>query len=197
MIDKYGTGQDPYCYPGSSILRNRFNIRDESILEEAEREITTIASNNILFSPPPYNFEYFKSIHRVLFARIYEWAGELRSIDISKDDTRFCVTNRIEPEADKLFKNLKAEDYFANLSDEQFAKAIAELYGDINMLHPFREGNGRAQRILFEHIALNAGYTIDWSIATTEQWKEANIRAVACDYQDLTDIIKHGLNSIA
>ncbi len=67
MISKYRSGQDPYCYPGTEILINKFNIKDNNILQEAEREITTIALNNISFSVPPYDLNYLKDIHRVLF----------------------------------------------------------------------------------------------------------------------------------
>jgi cell filamentation protein len=68
MVDKYGTEQDPYCYPGSQVLRNLLGIRDDDILEDAERELTEIAVRNLEFSEPPYNYAYLKLIHGALFA---------------------------------------------------------------------------------------------------------------------------------
>ena len=107
MVDKYGTGDDPACYPGTSVLKNLLDIEDEDLLEEAEREISSITASEIEFSPPPYDLAYLQEIHLILFADIYSWAGAIRSVDISKGETRFCSVNRVVPEAEKLFSHLK------------------------------------------------------------------------------------------
>ncbi len=70
MVDKYGTGQDPYCYRNSQVLKNLLGIRDEEILESAERELTEIAVQNLEFSEPPYDYAYLKFIHKTLFTDI-------------------------------------------------------------------------------------------------------------------------------
>jgi len=62
------------------------------------------------------------------------------------------------------------------------------------MIHPFREGNGRVQRLLFEHIALNCGYIIDWSTVSTEAWVTANINGVNCDFKLLEEIFQSALS---
>ena len=197
MVDKYGTGQDPYCYKGTDILINNFDIRDEETLQEAEREFTTAALNNIEFLPPPYDLSYLQDLHSLLFSHIYSWAGEIRTIDISKQDTRFCTSTRIEPEANKIFHYLEAENYFENEDHDSFIMKIAELYADLNMIHPFREGNGRVQRLLFEHIALNCGYSIDWDVASTEEWISANIHGVNCNFKPIEDIFRAALQEAA
>ncbi len=68
--------------------------------------------------------------------------------------------------------------------------ACAELFGDLNVVHPFREGNGRAQRILFEHIIVNAGYEISWWEVDVQEWTQANIDAVVCDYTALIRVFE-------
>ena len=151
-LDKYGTGDDPYCYPGSNVLQNLLNIEDDEELAEAEAKLTELAVEEIEFDAPPYDLDYFQSLHRQVFADVFEWAGELRSIDMSKGTTRFCTCKRIAPEAGKLFQQLAGENYFEGYEREAFVAAIAEFYIELNMVHPFREGNGRAQRLLFEHI---------------------------------------------
>lgn len=194
MLDKYGAGQDPYCYPNTKVLINKFGIKDEKILQEAEREITTVALKDIFFSSPPYNLNYLKNIHDTLFSHIYDWAGKIRTVDIAKQETLFCTCSRIEPEANKIFLSLKKKDYFLNNTNEIFIKNIAELYADLNMIHPFREGNGRVQRLLFEHIALNCGYIIDWGTVSTETWITANIHGVNCDFKPLEKIFQLALS---
>lgn len=190
MVDKYGTGDDPVCYPGTSVLKNLLNIEDEDLLEEAEREISSITASEIEFSPPPYDLAYLQEIHRSLFADIYTWAGDIRSVDISKGETRFCSVNRIIPEAEKLFSRLSALNYFIDLDREDLISNVAELYGDMNMIHPFRDGNGRAQRILFEHIVINSGFEISWGNIDQDEWIDANIASVNCDYAPLQAIFE-------
>ncbi|WP_341520945.1 putative adenosine monophosphate-protein transferase Fic [Pseudomonas sp. G.S.17] len=190
MLDKYGVGQDPYCYPGTSVLRNLLDLTDDQTLSEAERALSEVAADAIEFAPPPYDLSYLQSVHRRLFADLYEWAGELRTVDISKDSTHFCTTSRIEPEAKKLFTHLAQANWFQGLDRSALVAASAELFGDLNVVHPFREGNGRAQRILFEHIIVNAGYEISWWAVDAQVWLQANIDAVVCDYKALTGVFE-------
>lgn len=196
MVDKYGTGQDPYCYKNSLVLINKFNIINDFILQNAEREISTVASDNIKFKTPPYDFNYLKNIHFELFSVIYDWAGKVRTIDISKGDTRFCVVSRIEPESKKVFENLARNNFFVDFPKKELIKELAELYGDLNVIHPFREGNGRTQRILFEHIAWNCNYNINWSVVSKDKWIEANIKSVSCDFTLLESIFSNALHCI-
>lgn len=191
MVDKYGTGQDPDCYPGTSTLINLFDIRDDKTLETAEHDITEICASELEFQPPPYNLEYLCQIHKSLFQDIYPWAGQTRQVDISKGSTRFCNVSYLKGEADRLFSNFEAHHYFQGMDRGNLVSSIAELYGSLNMIHPFREGNGRAQRIFFEHIVTNVGFEIYWEQVSQEEWINANIAAVVCNYQ-LLEIIFEG-----
>lgn len=193
--DKYGIGQDSYCYPNSDILINSLNIHDEILLEDAEREISSLCANQIEFALPPYDLNYFCAIHKALFGDSYPWAGELRQIDISKGNTRFCSCQRIEIEAQKLFSTIDYGNTLVELSRDDLVITIAELYADLNVVHPFREGNGRAQRILFEHIIINCGFEIDWSIIEPGEWLEANIKGYYCDYSLMRSIFEKCIGS--
>lgn len=190
MLDKYGTGQDPYCYPGTRTLRNRLDITDEAVLNQAERDISASAANEIEYCLPPYDLAALQTIHRQLFDELYDWAGEIRTIDISKDTTRFCTVSRIEPESAKLLNECAHAGWFAGLDREALIVAAAELFGDLNMTHPFREGNGRAQRILFEHLIIHAGFEINWWGVEQQEWIQANIDAVVCDYAALERVFE-------
>lgn len=172
------------------MLRNRLGIPDQESLEAAEREITMEAASEVEFGSPPYDLNYFCKLHHQLFGDIYDWAGEIRTIDLSKGHTRFCSVDRIRPEAGKLFHSLEQANWFVDLDRSSLVAKIAQFYGDVNVIHPFREGNGRAQRLLFEHIIINAGFEIDWWPVDEAEWLQANIAAVACDYQQMTELFE-------
>lgn len=177
MSDKYGVGQDPYCYPNSTVLRNKLGIRNDLSLSTAEQLFSSLAAESLEFSPPPYDLNYLKSIHLTLFADLYDWAGELRTVGISKQDTRFCQPAYMEKEAGKIFKIMAAANWFDGMQRTELIAAVAHAYSELNVVHPFRDGNGRAQRILFEHLIMNAGFEISWWGIESDEWILANIAA--------------------
>lgn len=187
-MDKYDAANDHYCYEGSVTLKNKLNIRDIEILENAEREITAHTSQSIVFKHSPYSLDYMMKLHRQLFSELYEWAGELRNVDISKGGTRFCTCGRMAAESEKLFSALAKENWLKDLSKEDFCNKLAEFYCEFNMIHPFREGNGRVQRLLFEHLALSAGYDLDWENVQSDEWIKANIDGVSVNYVPMSQI---------
>lgn len=195
-LDKYGIGSDKYCYPNSDVLINKLNIRDAEELERAERDFTLLAVHKIDYREPPYDLEYLKLIHRQLFSLIYSWSGELRENDISKGDTRFCNVNRVEPESIKIFNGLHEKNYFVGLPKGEFINEMAILYADLNMIHPFREGNGRSQRIFFEHLALHNNYIIDWDLVTKDAWLKANVHGVFCDFEPMIQVFSVAIREI-
>jgi len=176
MSDKYGLGQDAYCYPGTDTLKNLLDIKDATVLQEAERDLSDLAAGCIEFCEPPYDLKYLKNVHRLLFSDIYGWAGAIRIVDISKNNSRFCTVDRIIPESEKIFDQLSAQGFLVGLGKDVLIKQVAELYTQLNAIHPFREGNGRAQRIIFEHIIVNCGFEISWVPISNDDWLEANIQ---------------------
>ena len=189
MTSKYGAGNDPACYPGTDVLRNKLGIRDPGRLQEAEAAFAATAAETIEVDAPPFNLDYLRSLHRQLFDEVYEWAGDLRTVDISKGYTRFCIASRVAPEAEKLLSQFDVER-LSGMSPGECVRHVAELYGELNMIHPFREGNGRTQRLLFEHWLLLGGYTVSWLGVGKEEWVDACIAAVSCDYLPLERIFE-------
>ena len=118
-----------------------------------------------------------------MFRDVYPWAGQIRQLDISKGDTRFCNVSYINAEIDKLFSSFATLSYFQDMDRRTLIKATAEFYGDLNMIHPFRDGNGRAQRIFLEHVITNAEFEIYWASVERREWIAANIAAVTCNYR--------------
>ena len=104
MRDKYGVSHDSYCYPASEVLKNKLNIQDYDNLAEAELAFTATRYSeysSTITSIQDFNLQHLMALHRQLFQDVYHWAGEVRTVDISKGSTRFCTCSRIEAEANK------------------------------------------------------------------------------------------------
>lgn len=109
-------------------------------------------------------------------------------MDISRGNTRFCTATRIAPEASQLLESLAAKHNFSGLERLDLVRHTAELYGELNMIHPFRDGNGRALRLFFEHLILACGYAVSWKEVDQDEWIAACIAAVWGDYSSLETI---------
>ena len=188
--------EDPNCYPKTDTLINLLDIKTNTELEEAELEITSFRLEQ--FSPKFNNltFEYLKHIHQYLFQDIYACAGQVRAVDISKGDTRFCTAVNIEREATKQFKKLNKLNNLKGLSKEEFGKCIADFFCEINVVHPFRDGNGRALRLFCEVLAVQAGFEISWKGVSKDAWMEANIKGYLGNLQPLTVIFNNASTPI-
>lgn len=174
-MNRYQVWRDHYCYPDSDVLINRYNIRDQILLDQAERDVTALTIHTITLSHPPFSLRTLCHIHYCLFNELYSWAGKIRDISISKGQTRFCQPAFIAREADHLFTKMAHEKFFSQPDHAAFCYQVAWYYCELNILHPFREGNGRALRILFEHIILHAGYQVSWEGLSASDWLAANI----------------------
>lgn len=175
-----------YCYPDSDVLINKMDIRDQAKLEEAERRLTMFRMSDLLDVPVKGDFDldHLKSIHRYLFQDLYSWAGEIRTVDISKSAV-FCKARFIEGQADELFGKLKEEHYLAGLPKERLVRRLAYYFSEINALHPFREGNGRTQREFIRELALKRGYVIRFARISRDEMMEASKESFLCRYEKM------------
>lgn len=166
------------CYEGTTCLVNKLGIRDEKKLSEIEAQITFAKAVMLEETPidDDFGFEHFKKIHDFLLCDLYEWAGQVRTVDISKKRTKFLDAASIESIGTKCFAKVK-DGYFENLSFDEFVKRIAEFYNDVNYIHPFREGNGRTQRIYFTQLIRHYGYDINFADVDTDELMIATIQA--------------------
>ncbi len=154
------------CYEGTTCLRNKFDITDEQQLAQIEGQITFAKGSELERHPiqGDFDFAHYKTIHKFLFEDIYEWAGEIRNVDISKKGTNFAKADEIEQLAAACFARLKAENHFKGQAFDEFVENIVDFYCVTNMLHPFREGNGRTQRISWLNRSAWRGITFIFQI---------------------------------
>jgi cell filamentation protein len=155
--------EDPYTDPVTGVLRNKLGLRTAEELQVAEREITHAALIFLKESPvpPSYDLGHLRAIHRRIFGDVYDWAGQLRTVAIAKGSW-FCLPQYIESSAAETFRALHGEGLLRGLPRDVFAERLAYYLGEVNAVHPFREGNGRAQRAFFEQLASDAGFVLDW-----------------------------------
>lgn len=167
------------CYEGTTCLINKFGIKDNKQLSLIEGKITFAKGSELERKPIEgnFDFEHYKAIHKYLFDEIYEWAGQIRNVDMSKKGTSFAKSNEIEQLANACFARLKSENYFKGQEFDEYISNIVDFYCVTNMLHPFREGNGRTQRIFISQLIRYAGYEIDFSNINTDDLMSATIQA--------------------
>jgi cell filamentation protein len=140
----YRAEPDPYCYPGTSVLINRLDIREQTVLDAFEAEITSQRATE----PLPrgrFGCRHYCAIHRHLFQDVYAWAGKIRTVRISKEGSKFCYPENIDREMRQLFPDLAKQRYLRHLEARTFAERAAHFLAELNAIHPFREGNGRTQ----------------------------------------------------
>lgn len=132
------------CYEGTTCLINKLGIKDEALLARTESAYVLAKASYLELHSLPGKFDlaHYQSIHHFLFSDLYEWAGELRKVDLSKKGTAFVRAAEIEQCADAYFSRA-SQINFSALTEEQAAAELADLYSTLNMIHPFREGNGR------------------------------------------------------
>ncbi len=155
--------EDPYSDPVTGVLYNKLGLATAAGLEAAEREITHTALILLDESPVSASFDlpHLQEIHKRIFDDIYEWAGQIRTVAIAKA-AMFCLPQYIDSSAAVIFRQLRDEDCLRGLRRDAFVGRVAYYMGEINALHPFREGNGRAQRAFLGQVARGAGFTLAW-----------------------------------
>jgi cell filamentation protein len=116
-----------------------------------------------------------RHIHHYLFQDVYAWAGEFRTVPIAKRNSFFARPEHIQAELQKLFHQLAGEQFLRGIDSSGFCRRAAHYLGEINALHPFREGNGRAQREFIRELAAEAGYEIAWDLVTQDEMFAASV----------------------
>lgn len=184
--------QDPYVYPGTTVLRNKLSITDGPALAQREGELIFARTLQLGKRPVKGRFDlaHLRAIHRRLFQDVYSWAGEIRTVAISKGNTLFALPQYIEPYGNQLFAGLDSEGQLKGLGHDDFARRAAYYFGEINALHPFREGNGRTQREFMAQLAREARYVLDWTRVDREALVEASIRSANGDNTPLEAMLR-------
>ena len=189
-MSRYGA-DDVYCIPGTAVLKNKAGITDQDQLDEYEGDFTAIRLLELTQNPVEGSFDlaHLCKIHQYLFQDVYEWAGEVRSVDIIRGESRFCNVRHIQSYSNTVFSAIAAEKYLVNLEPKVFANRLAHYLSEINAIHPFREGNGRVQRLFISQLAEHAGYSLDYSALDQAELYLVMQESFLGNIQPLADLI--------
>jgi cell filamentation protein len=181
---------DPYLYPNSDVLRNKLGLRDAAALEQVERALVT---QRMAEGVPEgrFDLDHLRAIHRHLFQDLFDWAGEIRRVEIAKGGDQFQFARFIETEMSDVHRRLTEAQFLQSCSPGDFAREAGRIVGDINYIHPFREGNGRVQLQYLRLLADRAGHPIDLTRI------EASKAAFRADYSPMAAEIFQMLSPFA
>lgn len=175
-----------YCYLESNVLINKLNIINPDALFVAEREITALKIAKAKDEPikGKFNLFHLKKLNKFILCDIYSWAGKLRTANISKGN-QFCLCNHLETYADYIFQKLEKENYLIKTIPDEAPKRLAYYLSEFNVLHLFREGNGRTQRLFIEYLANVAGFELDFSNVSNKEMIMVSAKSFAKEYEEI------------
>lgn len=179
---------DPYVYPGTTVLKNIPGIRSPEALDRFER-LAVAARIRQGVPEGPFDLQHLQSIHRHLFQDVYGWAGEIRTVQISKGESSFLPVRFIEQGMADVHSRLTARKFLREMGRGTFIAEAATIIGDVNHIHPFREGNGRTQLQYLQQLARQAGHPMDVRRIEPERWLNASIAANRGDCSQMSYVL--------
>jgi cell filamentation protein len=184
-------GPDTYVYPDTTVLRNKADIRDQKALDLFEADATAVRMLELFTKPIQGTFDlvHLRAIHFHLFQDVYEWAGQVRMVDISRGNSRFANFALVDSYLSGQLEGLAKENFLRVLPPETWVARMAHYMGEINAAHPFREGNGRVQRLFCSQLAEQAGYFIDFETVDQVTMYEVMIASFNGDSQPLAKLL--------
>jgi cell filamentation protein len=174
-MDDYDLTNDPYCYSGTTVLKNLANLRRQPALTRFEGALTAQRADE----PLPggrLSVRHYQAIHHHLFQDVYDWAGKFRTVRISKGGNMFCYPEYISAQMRDLFHSLPAEGYLRSRSATEFAQDAGAFLNKLNAIHPFRDGNGRTQLSFMALVATRAGHPFHFERLDPRAFLAAMIR---------------------
>ena len=175
-----------YTYKNSSVLKKKLNITTEEKLKEYETKMVALklASIDKADFKRTYDEEHLKAIHKYLFEDVYDFAGQYRLENITKDNFIFSQYQYIDENIKEVFKKTNIQS-LEDLPFEELIIKLSDFMTDLNVLHPFREGNGRATREFIREFLDKLGFEINWFEIDYNYILRASMLAVIDDSEQI------------
>ena len=140
-----------------------------------------------------FDLAHLKAIHRHLFKDVYAWAGDVRTVEIAKGGSRVQPRRFITAGMADIHRRIVATGYFRGSTPVEFAEGAGPVSGDVNHVHPFREGNGRTQLQYLKQRTARAGHTNDLTRIDRSAWLDAARRSNAGEHAAIAPCIRQAL----
>lgn len=190
--DRYEFDDDPGCYPGTTVLINLAGLQDQDALDLFE--IERVGERSLQPLPEGgFDPKHYCALHRHLFGDVYAWAGDYRSVVTWKGTSRFAQPGFIPGQMDMAFTRLKKPEFLPGSAAEAFIAEAAEFLGDVNHIHPFREGNGRTQLIFMRLLGQRAGHQFRSEAVEADEFLAAMIASYSGSMEPLIDELERML----
>lgn len=185
----------------NGVLKNKLHITDQKALEDTETVLLSdtyeyffqvLESRKITF-----DIKLIFRIHKYFLGTLYNWAGSIRNVEISKDGVLFCASSQIQKELKKLDQFIKKNLPTEKDSKEQISNKLALIHCEFNAIHPFREGNGRTIRLFLDLLSVTSGFSItDYSKTSQKAYIQACIAGMQQNYVPMQKVIFKGISKI-
>lgn len=183
-----------YTLADGNTVKNKLGATSHQELEDRETEPVRerLFEIEMGYGPPGrFDAQHLKAFHRYLFQDVFEWAGHTRDERVALSDGTiasepimkkaggqpFLIGPAIPAALDDIAQKLHDANYLRGLPRDQFAERAADVMGELNAAHPFREGNGRTQRTFMRELAKQAGHDLDFAIVSKDRIIQASIAA--------------------
>ena len=191
----YDVKNSIYTYPGSEVLKNKLNIQDEEKLKNYEVDMVAFKLSTIeKHIKKTYDENHLKAIHKHLFEEVYDFAGKYRKENIEKENFRFSEYEYIEENLKQIMKKFDLEQ-LKKLSFDDLVIFISQIMTDLNVLHPFREGNGRTTREFIRELLYDLGYEINFFLIDYEEILNASKKAVVDETEQIA-LLKRSIQKL-
>ncbi|MFF0266389.1 Fic/DOC family protein [Kribbella sp. NPDC004536] len=179
-----------YLWEPGGCLRNKLGINNPFELPLAEYRLRAVRQGELdrgeVDIPRTYDKAHLQAIHKHLLQDVYDWAGEFRNVDTSKQGNAFVPAHLLDKWTGKVSAKVRDRDW-STMSREEFVQSAADVYAYLNLTHPFREGNGAAAKVFLNHVAEMSPYRLDFDRVEKSEWYAASDAAYPEDITKSTD----------
>ncbi len=182
----------------NGVLANKLGIKNQKNLDDVETLLLADSYSHFFElldkTKVKFDLSLLFSIHQYFFDPLYDWAGKTRIVNISKGEMFFIPVEFLDKALEEFARLLKTELSALPTSKADLSCKLAMIHNEFNVIHPFREGNGRTIRLFLDLLAVNFGYNpIDWGKESKAVYFEACVKGAIGDNKAMTRLIKNGL----
>ena len=180
------------------VLQNKLGLKTNKELDDAETLLLADTYQHyfelLRLGKVKFDLDLIFSIHKYFLGTLYSWAGKVRTVNISKNEMFFAPVEFIDNSLTDFDSLLRKQLADTQAVKKVFANTLATIHNEFNVIHPFREGNGRTIRMFLDLVASNFGYDpIDWSKRSTALYLKACIEGAKGNHEPMAKLILQGL----